>query len=219
MGHMENDVFEDARKPVVLTVPGLNGSDDDHWQTRWEAARRDCRRAELGNWESPAPLRWLTQLDAAIGSIPGPVVLAAHSLGCIATVSWALRFWSSHANVVGALLVAPCDAEALDVPVLRRFAPIPRAALPFPSIVVASENDPYASVPRLQEMAEAWGSQFVNVGARGHINSKSNLGTWSAGQAFLDALLMECRVSARLDDGNSPRGHSHRTTSAYTLSE
>lgn len=176
--------------PVVLTVPGLYGSDEDHWQTLWELTRPDCRRAQLGAWEDPTPALWVARLEAAIRTAPGPVVLVAHSLGCIATTLWAQQRYSAHdENIVGALLVAPCDTEKSRLPALRRFAPVPTARLPFASTVVVSEDDPYASVERGRVMAHAWGSRFVSVGAAGHINSKSNLGAWPAGQALLAELL------------------------------
>jgi uncharacterized protein len=39
--------------------------------------------------------------------------------------------------------------------------------------------------------ARAWGSRFLNVGAKGHINSASTLGAWPEGQALLDGLIAE----------------------------
>ena len=42
---------------------------------------------------------------------------------------------------------------------LCSFAPIARQSLPFPTRVVGSSNDPVASVPRVLELAEQWGSE------------------------------------------------------------
>jgi len=134
--------------PTILIVPGLNGSGEDHWQSLWEQTRDDCRRADLGDWPDPTPGRWIARLDSAVRAIPGPVLLVAHSLGCIATALWAAGR-PANDQVIGALLVAPCDPEAADVCApLRRFAPVPRTRLPFPATVVASTNDPYATVAR-----------------------------------------------------------------------
>ena len=47
--------------PVVLVVPGLNGSPYEHWQSVWERERDDCLRAELGNWQDPTPRTWLSR--------------------------------------------------------------------------------------------------------------------------------------------------------------
>ena len=55
---------ERQRPPVVLTVPGLNNSGPDHWQTLWEQSRGDCERVDLGRWANPNRNAWVTRLDA-----------------------------------------------------------------------------------------------------------------------------------------------------------
>jgi uncharacterized protein len=66
-------------------------------------------------------------------------------------------------------------------------APARQAA--FPSTLVASTDDPTCTFERAVELAEAWGSELVNVGALGHINAASGLGDWPQGRALLKALL------------------------------
>jgi predicted alpha/beta hydrolase family esterase len=56
---------------------------------------------------------------------------------------------------------------------------------------VASLNDPYLSLNRAQYFAEKWGSEFINIGKKGHINSDSKLGFWEEGQLILQKLLNE----------------------------
>jgi predicted alpha/beta hydrolase family esterase len=65
---------------------------------------------------------------------------------------------------------------------------MPLRRLPFPSVVVASTDDPYVTTERARRFAEAWGSRFVTVGDAGHINSQSSLGDWPAGFALLQEL-------------------------------
>jgi predicted alpha/beta hydrolase family esterase len=185
-----------APAPTLLMVPGLNGSCAVHWQSAWERVRDDCARAELGQWSDPTPAQWTRRLDRAVQAVAGPVVLVAHSLGCIATALWARDHapealdHAPEARVLGALLVAPCDPEAADAcGRLNRFAPVPRARLPFPAMVVASSNDPYATLDRSRAMAAAWGAAFVDVGARGHINAHSALEAWPEGQDILAGFL------------------------------
>jgi len=69
------------------------------------------------------------------------------------------------------------------------FGPTPRAQLPFPSIVVASRNDPYIFFERAHSIGKNWGSSFVDAGFCGHINADSGLGEWRFGQALLDKLI------------------------------
>jgi predicted alpha/beta hydrolase family esterase len=176
------------KRPTVVLVPGWGNSSYNHWQSRWQRERNDCVRAELGCWHEPDSARWVARLGETIRPHRS-VVIVAHSLGCIATVLWARRKYSP--VVVGALLVAPCDIEARGAcEQLKRFAPvIPPRRLPFPSLVVASSNDPYASPARSCEMAKIWGADLINAGAAGHLNAASNLGSWSYGQALLNTLL------------------------------
>ncbi len=121
-----------------------------------------------------------------------PVILVAHSLGCILVSHWTLRAGSEElSRVAGALLVAPPDVEAETAPeAIRSFAPIPMEALPFPAMVVGSKSDPYCSLARGHEFASAWGSRFENAGDVGHINGDSGHGPWPLGERLLMGLLV-----------------------------
>jgi len=181
---------------TTLIIPGFNGSGADHWQTAWERERTDCRRADLGDWEDPRPEQWVQRLDEEIQDQPSPVILVAHSLGCMAVALWSQHYLQSRRDLVkGALLVAPCDPEAATLACLQRFAPIPRGRIDMRTILVASTNDQYASLTRSKQMAKMWGSEFINVGAQGHINAQSHLGAWAFGQTLLG--LLQGRVVAR----------------------
>jgi len=199
--HSDRSGFEGSG-PTILTVPGLNGSGPSHWQSLWERARPDVVRAELGQWNLPHRNSWVTKLDQAIRQARAPVILAAHSLGCIAVAWWAQLSPQPYGwPVAGALLVAPADADrphAQDE--IAAFAPVPRLPLPFPSIVVASEDDPYAVIQRSHSMAADWGSHFVNLGEQGHLNAASSLGSWPEGQALLERV-----VAAGSDGRGRPR--------------
>lgn len=180
-----------TKPPVVLTIPGLNNSGPYHWQTLWEEKRGDCARVDLGSWASPNRNAWVSRLDAAIREANGPVVLAAHSLGCLAVAWWgALQSQPYGWPVVGALLVAPPDCDRMETPeTIGGFGPTPRVHLPFPSILVASRNDPYIFFERAHSMGKNWGSAIVDAGHCGHINADSDLDDWPFGQALLDQLI------------------------------
>ena len=66
--------------------------------------------------------------------------------------------------------------------------PVPRTPLPFRSIVAASSNDPLGDHDRIAELAEAWGSERVDLGAVGHLNPASGYGEWPRAEAFIDEL-------------------------------
>jgi predicted alpha/beta hydrolase family esterase len=178
-------------EPIVLTVPGLDNSGPDHWQTLWEQERADCIRVELGMWDRPHRNTWVNKLNHAIRDADRPVVLAAHSLGCHAVAWWAaLEQPKSDSPVIGALMVAPPDVDWFPLdPRISGFAPTPRTPLPFPSILVASRSDPYIGPRAARDLAARWGSAFADVGDAGHINASSRLGSWRFGQFLLERLL------------------------------
>lgn len=180
----------DVNSPIVLTVPGLGGSGPSHWQSLWESSRPDTRRVELGMWHTPHRNSWVTKLDQAIREAEGPVVLAAHSLGCLAVAWWAELAGQTYGTpVAGALLVAPADVDGGSHEALRAFSPSPAKPLPFPSILVASSDDPWVGIDHARNLAANWGSVFVDTGPQGHLNADSDLGWWHDGQVLLDRVL------------------------------
>ena len=179
-----------TRAPLVLMVPGIDNSGAMHWQSIWERERDDCSRVELGSWERPQRNLWVNKLNTAISAASRPVVLVAHSLGCHAVGWWNALERPLASQVVGALLVAPPEVE--EAPIdnrLRPFGPVPRRRLPFPSLLVASRNDPYASFGRAKRMARIWGSRLVDAGPMGHINAESGLRDWPYGLFLLRRLI------------------------------
>lgn len=188
---MFDESQHDSATPLVLTVPGLNSSGPAHWQSLWEESRDDCVRVELGMWSRPHRNTWVNKLSHAIAGARRPVILCAHSLGCLTVAWWSLLEGQGHGSpVAGALLVAPpdCDRRRLPQPLVQ-FQPVPRLALPFPSVVVASRNDPYAEIGFARDLAAEWGSGFVDVGMLGHINAASDIGDWPFGEGLLDLLV------------------------------
>ena len=65
------------------------------------------------------------------------------------------------------------------------FGPYPRDPLPFPSIVIASRNDPFCDFDVAEDIAAAWGSLFIDAGQAGHLNSESGYGPWALTAGYL----------------------------------
>jgi predicted alpha/beta hydrolase family esterase len=180
--------------PPILFIPGWASSGPGHWQTLWEARLRGARRVEMPDWLRPEPTAWVRALDHAIAATPAPPVLVAHSLGCIAIAHWAATW---RRPVAAALLVAPADVEREACPAaLRAWAPIPAARLPFPTTLVAADDDPYVALDRARGFADAWGSRFELVENGRHLNVASGHGEWPRGAALLDDLLARHGVVA-----------------------
>jgi hypothetical protein len=191
--YLELDTSRIDDDPLVLLVPGLNNSNARHWQSHWEARLPDCERVDLGMWDDPHRNTWVNKLNLAIHRAGRPVILVAHSLGCLAVAWWAAFEQPPQGNpVVGALLVAPPDVDRPRIdPRLARFAPAPRSILPFPTFLAASSNDPYCPMRVAKQLARDWGSCFANAGAIGHINADSRIGDWDFGLLLLAQLVRE----------------------------
>jgi predicted alpha/beta hydrolase family esterase len=177
-----------AGNDQVLLVPGLYNSGPGHWQTLWEK-EYGFARVEQQDWDAPRCADWVRTLDEVIRAQSVPVVLVAHSLGCIAVAHWAAVHPESADRVHAAMLVAVSDAERPDFPPgVSGFVPIPHAKLPFKSVIVASTNDAYTDWARSEEFAAMWGSELVNAGQCGHITAVDGFGPWPFGLDLLKLL-------------------------------
>jgi len=193
------------QEPLILLIPGLDGSGPGHWQRRWAEEFDNCEVVELGTWDSPHRNTWINRLNLAVHRAgKRPVVLVAHSLGCILTAWWS-KFEQPGSSVKGALLVAPPEVDFFPRDErLTGFAPTPPDPLPFPSILVASRNDPWIGFDTARRLANRWGSDFVDAGDVGHVNADSRLGSWDEGK----------RLLARLVAGGAPTVASARPAPA-----
>jgi len=134
--------------------------------------------------------RFFHYAEKAVEKAGSEVILVAHSLACLVVAHWASK---PHQTIKAALLVAPPDTSRDFFPeAAKGFENTPLIPFDFPSILVASTNDEYASIEYAHTVATAWGSTFVNVGACGHINANSALGFWDEGFALLEKLRQEC---------------------------
>jgi uncharacterized protein len=175
-------------KSIYLIIPGLGNSGPQHWQTLWEKEFPDkFTRIQQTNWDTPACSDWIETIENEVRKHQVEnVVLIAHSLGCTAVAHWAKRFQT---KIKGAFLVAPSDCEAETYTFdTKGFQPIPLEKLPFKSVVIASTNDYYVSLERAEFFAKSWGSELVNVGAKGHINADAGFGEWQDGLELLKRL-------------------------------
>jgi predicted alpha/beta hydrolase family esterase len=170
-------------EPTIVIVPGLRDHVPEHWQTLLEAKLTKAACVPRITDAKLSCAAWVAELERTLAGVEGPVVLVAHSAGCMITVHWAMQ----HRRAIeGALLAAPADLES-PLPegyptqqLLRDngWLPTPRGPLPFPTIVAASTNDPLGRYERVAELAAAWGSRLVDVGAVGHLNPASGYGEW-----------------------------------------
>jgi predicted alpha/beta hydrolase family esterase len=183
--------------PTVLVVPGLRDHVDAHWQTlltrELEAAGRPVRTVPPMGREDLGLAHRIEAIERVAQAIEGPIVVVAHSGGCVMLAHWARRTTRA---VLGALLATPPDFDtampegyptlaALDA---AGWLPVPRTPLPFPSLVAASQDDPLGRFARVAELARAWGSELVDLGEVGHLNPASGFGPWPRAHEFIERL-------------------------------
>ena len=176
--------------PIVI-VPGWQDSPPGHWQSLWAAQLPGAVRVQQDDWIAPSRGAWVASITDTILAQNQPVVIAAHSLGCIAIAHLPPEV---AAHIQGALLVAPADPERRGV--LADFAPVPYQRLPYNSIIVASNTDPFCPVRTAGAYARAWGSEFVRLQNAGHINLDAGFGPWPLGLALLQSLIIEAESHA-----------------------
>ena len=176
--------------PTIIIIPGWRDSGPGHWQSLWAEQLPGAVRVQQDDWIAPSRQAWVASIARTILEQTGPVVIAAHSLGCIAASHLPIDVGQ---RILGALLVAPADPERRSV--LADFAPVPYQALPYRSIVVASSNDPFCPVRTAGAYARAWGSEFVRLQNAGHVNIESGFGAWPLGLALMQSLVGEGGVT------------------------
>ena len=178
------------KENTALILPGIGDSDAAHWQSQWQSSHLNFLRVNQRDWENPVCQDWVDTLEHAVNKHGENVILIAHSLGCLLVAHWAAQ---ANQKIHGALLVAPPSPQAAPAAAIFNtlatgFLPIPMTRFNFPSIVVASSNDPYSNLVFSKSCAEAWGSRFVNIGDSGHINTSSGIGAWTEGFSFFKQL-------------------------------
>ena len=169
----------------IIILPGIGGSGELHWQTRWEKTNPRYRRFQPADWNRPDLKDWISALHRAVGAAPKPPLLVAHSLACLLVAHWQHL---SAAPVAGAFLVAVPNPQSQAFPVeAASFADPPLSKFRFPSLIIASANDPYGTIEHARGRANQWGSGIVEVGELGHVNEASGLEDWPQGKALLTA--------------------------------
>jgi len=172
---------------TTLIIPGYRGSENAHWQTWIENQISGSKRIHQ-NWEQPVLSSWATNIARTLTDLTSPVWIIAHSFGCLASILAAVE---NPEKVLGLMLVAPADPERFDQDGVKRWhgigasesvrAQIPTYTLPVPSMLIASDNDPWMQASKARLWGECWGSRTFTLKDAGHINTSSGFGPWPDG--------------------------------------
>jgi predicted alpha/beta hydrolase family esterase len=177
--------------PTILTLADADHGTPGDWLARWSIERDDCVPVHLGRTDPPNRNAWVTTLGAAIRQADKPVILVGRGLSCLAVAWWAAMERPLYGDpVAGALLVAPPSVDTANADLrMVGFAPAPKLLLPFPSVVVASRNDPLTDYAGAKRLASFWGSNCIDGGEIGSASAEDDLGAWDHGQHALNWLL------------------------------
>lgn len=175
---------------TLVILAGLGDSGPEHWQYHWLRHFKHAVKVEHDNWDEPQLKEWLARMNELMDQQTRPVILVAHSLAVSLVMHW-VKTSKNTAQVAGAFLVAPADVDSpLHTPEeIRNFSPIPTSPLPFPSVVIASEDDAYISITRASYLAKQWGSEFISIGKRDHIGTAAKLGLWDEGLELFEGFV------------------------------
>ncbi|MFI6939088.1 RBBP9/YdeN family alpha/beta hydrolase [Streptomyces sp. NPDC050418] len=175
---------------AYVFIPGIDGSDEQHWQTLWEQESGPAAvRIAPASWSAPDRSDWIAAVQNAYDRFPSDeVVLVAHSLGCWAAADWLTG--TAPDRVRAALLVAPPDPEGPAFPreAASTFLASAARPLPCPALVVGSPDDPYCTAEMATHFAHQWKADLHLTDGGGHLNSASGLGTWPEGRRLLTGL-------------------------------
>jgi predicted alpha/beta hydrolase family esterase len=199
----------------LLVVPGLHDSGPTHWQSWLEGQyRKRAHRVRQDDWDSPDVLRWAARVRETIERFPQSRWIAvAHSFGCLALLRYLQECQSerheatarSGRGVLGALLVAPADPDKFGVA-----SQLPHARLAVPSIVLASETDPWLRFELACAWARVWGSQLISLGDVGHINVEAGFGPLPRAKALVETMIQRLERARRLD-------HAHPLERSFAI--
>jgi predicted alpha/beta hydrolase family esterase len=166
----------------VLVVPGLHNSGPAHWQTWLQAHFRHALRVKQDDWRVADLDRWAERVALTVEhEPPARWVAVGHSFGCLALARHLAR--GGH-GIHAALLVAPADPEKFAIA-----SRLPQGRLAIPSVLIGSDTDPWMSAHSARAWARIWGSQFVNLGDVGHINTESGFGPLPQAKTMVELLV------------------------------
>jgi uncharacterized protein len=182
----------------LLVIPGLRDSGPAHWQTWLEGQYlKRAHRVRQADWDAPDLLFWAARIrDTLARHPPSRWVAVAHSFGCLALLRYLLECDAAGepSGVQGALLVAPADPAKFGVALQ-----LPLSRLAVPTVLIASETDPWMRFESACRWSRVWGSRLVSLGDAGHINTESGFGPLPQAKSIVETMIHRLERERRLD--------------------
>lgn len=166
----------------TVIVPGVGGSEHNHWQTWLQRQLKSCSRVQQHHWHQPVLQEWVTQFVKTVQNIQEPIQIVAHSFGCLTTVAALAQHPQLNQKIKNLVLVAPANPARFGDAGFARDSQndyqqyFHQLKIQAPVHMIISENDPWLSFQDAMQLAKAWKIKPHNFGQVGHINVASGFG-------------------------------------------
>ena len=175
----------------TVIVPGVGGSEHDHWQSWLQRQLKSCSRVQQQDWNKPVLHEWVEQFVKTVQAIQEPIQIVAHSFGCLTTVAALAQHPELNQNIKNLVLVAPANPARFGDAGFARESQndyqqyFHQLKLQVPTQMIISENDPWLNFQDALQLAKAWKIRPKNLGQVGHINVASGFGPFPEIYDFL----------------------------------
>lgn len=175
----------------TVIVPGVGGSEHDHWQSWLQRQLKSCSRVQQQDWNKPVLHEWIEQFVKTVQAIQEPIQIVAHSFGCLTTVAALAQHPELNQNIKNLVLVAPANPARFGDAGFARDSQndyqqyFHQLKLQVPTQMIISENDPWLNFQDALQLAKAWKIRPKNLGQVGHINVASGFGPFPEIYDFL----------------------------------
>ena len=175
----------------TVIVPGVGGSEHDHWQSWLQRQLKSCSRVQQQDWNKPVLHEWIEQFVKTVQAIQEPIQIVAHSFGCLTTVAALAQHPELNQNIKNLVLVAPANPARFGDAGFARESQndyqqyFHQLKLQVPTQMIISENDPWLNFQDALQLAKTWKIRPKNLGQVGHINVASGFGPFPEIYDFL----------------------------------
>lgn len=182
----------------TIIVPGVGGSDSDHWQSWLQRELLSCSRVQQDDWNLPILKDWIAQFVKTVKNVDRDIQIVAHSFGCLTTLAALAQYPEIAIKVKKVILVAPANPARFGEAGFARNSIgnyenyFQTLKVNVPTDMIISENDPWLTFEDAQQLAKAWKLKPRNLGQVGHINVASGFGPFPE---ILDHLIDEQQLS------------------------
>ncbi len=166
----------------TVIVPGVGGSEAQHWQSWLQQQLVSSSRVQQKHWDRPVLSEWVAQFVKTVAAVKAPIQIVAHSFGCLTSVAALAEHPELSAKVKNLVLVAPANPARFGEAGFARHSLTDykqyfhQLNIDVPTTLLISENDPWLGYFDALQLAQAWNLTPINLGQVGHINVASGFG-------------------------------------------